>query len=384
MLFEYIRLLLKDGVNLDDLSYMNQDESEPVPLNLAPSKSLLVGMNYPFNNFYLYVKNPNAPIGVVPSVEVLNYEDPIEGIPETQRVSFSRVPTEGNFSLSYNGTETRSFNFDSPASEIQDELRLIPSLEDVSVSGNYEGGLLISFINVVDPQDIEVLGNTLKASVKSKIRLQYWSGREWTDVVDIMDGSSKQGVTLSRSGNVLFSCDNDKNGWSKVSDTSKDTAPAELRNVKIYGLYWLRITVDDDVHPDTTLNELSFCFTGGDKLRGVKAEVDKFFDAFKKGKTDWIPETIMASKMVVTELKKAGLVLGPQQVVRLDDFWLPTTYKALWLIYSSLGPAYLETANQMAHEFYKNFNVNNITVDENRDGKVNEVEINSRVKVGVR
>lgn len=384
MLFEYIRLLLKDGANLEDLSYANQDESESVPLNLNPDKSLLLGMNYPFNNFFLHVNKANAPIGVTTLTEVLNYEDPIEGIPETQRVSFSRVPTEGNFSLSYNGTETRSFNFDSPASEIQDELRLISGLEDVVVSGGYEGGLVIAFINVVDPQDIEVLGNTLKASVKAKIRLQYWSGREWTDVVDIMDGSSRQGVTLSRSGNILFSCDSDKSGWSRVGDTSKSNSPDELKNLKLYNLYWLKLTVDDEINPETTLNELSFCFTSGDKLRGVKAEVDKFFDAFKKGKTDWIPECIMASKLVVTELKKAGLVLGPQQVVRLDDFWLPTTYKALWLIYSSLGPAYLETANQMAHEFYKNFNVNNITIDENLDGKVNDVELNSRVKVGVR
>ena len=106
--------------------------------------------------------------------------------------------------------------------------------------------------------------------------------------------------------------------------------------------------------------------------------------AFKTGKTNWIPEILTASKMLVTEFKKAGVVLGPQQVVRLDDFWLPATYKTLWLIYSSLGPAYVETATALAHQFHKTMNVDHITVDSNKNGQPDAGERDSRVKVGVR
>ena len=70
--------------------------------------------------------------------------------------------------------------------------------------------------------------------------------------------------------------------------------------------------------------------------------------------------------------------------MRLDDVWLPATYKTLWLIYTSLGPAQLDTANQMANQFYKNMNVNNVTFDSNKNGRVDDCEKNGTVYQGVR
>ena len=282
MLFDYIRILRKDGVaTIEDYSYANQDEASKSDLNLiAATDCLLVGMQYPFNNFFLHLDTPNT--------------------------------------------------------------------------------------------------------LASVMKLEYWDGKAWTEAVDIMDGSSAGGISLAKSGHVLFALDKQKTGWQKLVDPTQESHPAELDNLKIYDLYWLRISFSADLDPLTKLNELGFAFTTGEKLRSIKAEVDKFMGAFKTGKTNWIPEILTASKMLVTEFKKAGLVLGPQQVVRMDDFWLPATYKTLWLIYNSLGPAYLETANQMAHQFYKTMNVDNITVDVNRNGQPDESEKDSRVKVGVR
>lgn len=281
MLFDYIRVLRKAGVTISDLSYDNQDEASKPTLDLLTATDcLLVGMQYPFNNFFLNIDTPNT--------------------------------------------------------------------------------------------------------LASILTLEYWDGSNWVPAVDVLDGTSSAGVSLAKSGHILFSLDRTKTGWQKVTDPTQGSHPSELDNLKIYDLYWLRVSFNADLDVLTKLQELGFAFTTGDKLKSIKAEVDKFLPAFKTGKTNWIPEIMTASKMMVTEFKKAGLVLGAQQVVRLDDFWLPATYKALWLIYNSLGPAYAETATQLASQFHSSMNVNNITVDENQNGQPDPSEIGSRVKVGVR
>lgn len=280
MLFDYIRLLRANVGEVIDHSYDNQDEATAIPLTLTTDQSILLGMQYPFNNFFLFLKTPNE--------------------------------------------------------------------------------------------------------LPAQMKLEYWDGSRWTEAVDVMDGTSQGGISLSKSGHILFALDKKKTGWGKLSDPTQETHPQELEGLRIYDLYWLRISFTSDLSEETELQELGFAFTTGDKLRSIKSDIDKYMPAFKTGKTNWIPEIMTASKLLVTEMKRAGLVVGPQQVIRLDDFWLPATYKALWLIYNSLGPAHVESATAQDAKFHRTFNVNNVTVDENLNGKVDEAERDNRVYVGVR
>jgi hypothetical protein len=91
-----------------------------------------------------------------------------------------------------------------------------------------------------------------------------------------------------------------------------------------------------------------------------------------------------ACKMMMTDLKQADIAMGPGQVIRIDDFWLPATYKTLWLIYNNLGPSYLETANGFAHQYHKTFAPNNLVIDQDANGTIDSTEINGRIQVGVR
>ena len=279
MLFDYVRILKNIDATLTDLSFENQDDSSLPLIELDTTDFLLIGMQYPFNNFFVDISTPN--------------------------------------------------------------------------------------------------------NNASALTLEYWNGSQWTAAVDVLDGTSLAGATMGRSGTVLFSLDRRYAGWSKVNNTKTDSL-TELVTKDIYDLYWLKVSVSADLDVTTAIRELGFAWTSGSKMKQVKPEIDRYMPSFESGKQSWNKEIMMASKMMITELKKADLAYGPQQVIRMDDFWLPATYKTLWLIYSSLGPAYLETANAMAHQFNKLINVNNITVDQNNDGRVSDWEKDSRVKVGVR
>jgi hypothetical protein len=274
MLFDYMRILKSIAGTLSDLSYDNQDDTALPVLNLASTDYVLLGMQYPFNNFFI----------------------------------------------------------------------------------NQTGG-------VVNDQ-ASVLG------------LQYWDGSKWVDVVDLMDGTALAGCTLAKSGHILFSPNKQKTGWGKVNNP-RVQGPPELATKDIYDLYWLKVKVSADLKATTSFQELGFAWTTGQKLKGVKSEVDRYLPSFATGKTNWIPEIMLACKMMATDLKKMGVALGPQQVLRVDDFWLPATYKTLSLIYGNLGPAYADTAKEMRESFYKTMNVPNLTTDQDHDGDVSGGEINS-------
>lgn len=286
MLFENLRILRRITNVNTDISYDNQDEQTKPTLNLKSTDCLLIGTQYPFNNFFVDI-------------------------------------TGGN-----------------------------------------------------------------KNDAASVLSLEYWNGSRWAAVVDILDGTSVGGKTFAKPGMVLFTPNSQESGWLKVTNPTI-SGPPELSGNHIYNLYWLRVKVSQDLAPiapatDVSFREIGFAWTSGDKMKSIKPEVDRYFNSVSQGKTNWIPEIMTAAKMMVSDMKKADLVYAPQQIVRLDDFWLPCTYKTLWLIYSALGPSYKDTADGFAHQYHKTMNLKGATIDANMDGRVSDYEVNSQVYQGVR
>jgi hypothetical protein len=87
-----------------------------------------------------------------------------------------------------------------------------------------------------------------------------------------------------------------------------------------------------------------------------------------------------ASKQVVTHLKRLGLVVHPGQLMELEDVWLPTTYKALSLIYFNLGPAFNEKRLAVEKDFQESLNIRRYTFDTNADGRIQKREISGQVR----
>jgi hypothetical protein len=213
--------------------------------------------------------------------------------------------------------------------------------------------------------------------------IEYWNGTEWKSAVDVLDGTLSGGKTLARSGNVQFSLDKNY-GWQTVSHTADTSAPTELQTLNIAGCYWLRIAVSANMSAGTDLKELGYAFTSTQQLNDFDVEISGFYDSFATGKTDWIPEILSASKLLVIELKRQGLLTAQGQIIELEDFYIPCTYKALEVIYFNLGPSYAEKRKVVAEEFKKSLNVQRPAIDTNADGKLDSNENKGTPRMMVR
>lgn len=81
---------------------------------------------------------------------------------EIQDVAFGATPTAGSFRLNYGLLQTGLIDFNDSAASIQSELRAIPGLEKVTVTGSIPAGLVINFYGVTgDIGLLTVSNNTL-------------------------------------------------------------------------------------------------------------------------------------------------------------------------------------------------------------------------------
>lgn len=85
---------------------------------------------------------------------------------EKQLLTFTEVPDEGVFKLSYGLLETAAINFDDVAADVQVALRALAGLEAVVVTGDFVEGFEVVFHGVVGEATLlEVSENTLKITL---------------------------------------------------------------------------------------------------------------------------------------------------------------------------------------------------------------------------
>lgn len=209
--------------------------------------------------------------------------------------------------------------------------------------------------------------------------VQYWNGIEWINAVDVLDGTMNTGHTLGKSGNLQFSLDN-KHSWQRISDTSEDYAPAELQTLHIYECYWVRLKPSVDLHANTKVKEIGYAFTSSAELSNFDIEVNTYLDAFQTGKADWIPEILTASKMLVLDLRKMGLVVHQGQVIQLDDVHVACSLKTLQMIYMQLGPSYKDKIDQVYKMYLESLNLKRFTFDTDGNGQISLAEQSNVVR----
>jgi hypothetical protein len=213
----------------------------------------------------------------------------------------------------------------------------------------------------------------------SVMSVQYWDGTAWRDAVDVMDGTSTSGVTLAKSGMIQWSSD-DEYTWNKVFDTEDSNSPSELQTLKVYNCYWARLKVSASLSASADSKEICYSFTTSQRLKDFDVEIDTYLNSFSNGKTDWIDEIKTASKLVVQDLKRLGLIVSNGQIIELDDVYVPTSLRALMLIYSHLGPSYNDKIAAKQKEYSDALNIRRFTFDSNADGKLDAGEVSSTIK----
>lgn len=224
--------------------------------------------------------------------------------------------------------------------------------------------------------------DTANASA-SILSLEYWNGSEWKSALDLLDGTSLSGVTLSQSGVVQFSPDR-LYGWNRVSDTSETSAPTEMQSLTIYNMMWLRFKPTINIDALTDAFSISYAFTSSQQLNNHDIEINNYYDRFAVGKTDWNNEIVTASRYLVADLKRKNIVQDHAQILRFDDVSLACEWKTLEHIYNNMGKAYVEKRDDARTQYDKYISIRERSLDKNNDASLSMDELKGSIRNGIR
>lgn len=220
--------------------------------------------------------------------------------------------------------------------------------------------------------------------VASTMSIEHWDGSQWRQAVDVLDGTKSSTASLAQNGIVQFTPDKDYS-WNVVDDTSRtQNTPTELRTLKIYDMYWIRISFNASLKAGSKLNTISYAFTRHQQLTNLDVTVNDYLTAFGAGKTSWDNEIMTASEQVLDHMRFMGTLRHEGQIIRFDTVSMATDYKTLSLIYSQLGVSYKDKRDYFEEMFRKTIGSGALTIDKNNDARVDKQEINSTTSFMVR
>lgn len=217
--------------------------------------------------------------------------------------------------------------------------------------------------------------NTVNA-LASTLGIEHWNGSEWVSVVDILDGTLVSGATMARDGVVSWSIDMYNEEWQIVQDTSSNTM-TDLDDFKLYNLYWIRIRPSATLTAGCKLDKVSYAFTTGEILKSIFPEIDSYLTSWSATKTDWNEQIRLASNHVVTDLKAKGLIKNGTQIINFEDICIATAYKALQIIFAPLGDPFKDKRNDFIIEYNRCLSIKRFDFDQNSDGKLTPMELES-------
>lgn len=173
--------------------------------------------------------------------------------------------------------------------------------------------------------------------------VQIWSGSQWVNTVDLMDETTSGGRVFSQSGHIAFVPDRYKSAWSREHSTE---TIADLASLRIYNLYWVKITFSADLSLTTELSYIGHRFADDVEL---KAEYPELFNAelmSALGVASWDEKHAVAAEYVIRDLMRDQAIYSSNQILDWEIFKAAGVHRAAAMIYYSLGPAYNEHFNR--------------------------------------
>lgn len=257
------------------------------------------------------------------------------------------------------------------------------SLVDISVETNdlFTGTKVIDF---VASQDAIYIGSDLPFnhryfqlgavnSLASAATVQIWDGSTWNNAVDVIDQTSLAGASMGQSGILSWTTDDTKS-WAR-EESSEDIT--DLSTLKIYNLYWVKITWSADWTATTSFAYVGHKFSNDNMLAAVYPDLGRSAvkTAHTTGKTNWNDQHVLASEAIIAQLRKERVLSSPAQIFSWEMFQMAQTHKVAEMIFASFGEAKTDE-RQYAKDQY-DLEMNQIVFDnqdKDGDGHLDESE----------
>lgn len=195
------------------------------------------------------------------------------------------------------------------------------------------------------------------ATVLSVPSIEYWTGGNgWKSAVEVIDETGG----LKKNGFITWTPNKD-HGWSR-EDTSKITA---LNSKVIYDLFWMRIKFS--VNTVIDFSWIGEIFSNDSDLGAEFSDLlrSQTLDSFKTGKTDWEEQHVVASKVIIDDLKARKIINFKEQILDRKELTRASVQKCAAIIYSSFGDDFADQRKECELEYQKRLKKDIFNIDTN-------------------
>lgn len=218
----------------------------------------------------------------------------------------------------------------------------------------------------------------------SSFSAHLWNQSAWEELSDVVDQTAEEGVTLAASGKLSFEPNVDKPGWARVYK-SRDI-PALINGPQILDLFWMRLTVSDNISTTTSVAYIGQKFCEGQDLFDIYPDLNRtnLMTAFKTGKTDWNEQIIIASELIADDLRQRRLIVRREQIMDTSLLRQACVHKTAEIIYRGLGNGHLDNRILAGKDYKQAMSKDFFEVDLTGDGRATSLEKNWSSSFGTR
>lgn len=271
------------------------------------------------------------------------------------------------------------------------------TLKDLSAKLNnfYSDTQVVDYVHTTDklyigsdvPFNNRYFGLTVFNAVAATMTLEMWDGDEWVALVDIVDDTqATSGTPLSQNGNIQWSTE--KNETWALEASTEDMTGSGLTTLKIYDMYWVRISFSATLTATMALEYIGHKFSKDEDLNGYYPDLNRavVLSAFKAGKTAWTEQHILAGEEIFKDLRGKRELWAKSQIFQLEPFRDASVHKVAQIAYTAFGSEY-DGRRDEAESRYRDAleNAMSIGIDRNQDGHVTQGErqgMYSRIRRG--
>jgi hypothetical protein len=219
-----------------------------------------------------------------------------------------------------------------------------------------------------------------QASVMS---VHIWSGSAWVAVAEVIDGTinSAGTISMSQSGRIAWVPDKNEPSWSR-DDTyrSSGTYITGLTGLKIYDMYWARISFSGDLKATMNAAFMGFKFANDEDLQSLWPEfaTTEAMNRFKTGLTTFDQVHFEAAKQVIRDMQSTKIIDSGNQVLEWEVLRVPAIHKAAEIIFTGYGSDWKDEMESARLKYKESMRVELFKVDLNKSATIDPYERNFR------
>lgn len=200
------------------------------------------------------------------------------------------------------------------------------------------------------------------------LSVSIWDGSAFNAAVDVLDETDG----FTQSGLLTWNTDRLKN-WAYEETTENVTG---LTSLKIYDLFWIKITFSDDLTNSPTIAHIGHKFATDDDLAAYYPTLleSDVLTGFEPGKTNWNEQHFIAAEEIIDYLRAKKRIWTGDQILDAREFKKAGVHKVADIILKGFGRDYEDVRKAARADYYASFNKGNLKLDITGDGKLQRAE----------